>query len=613
MPTYTPVNKTYSIWNKDPVNSVDINNFTFVDNANVAHNITYSADWSAGAGAEWSPGVPFTGNQTLISKTKTYVSHVGNIYVATSSTNYFKGQTPFTRAYTTSTGDKLQVASTTTPVPITVGMAVTGGGFSGQTVTAFSATVGWMVLSAVGPGTLPAVGTSLTFTDPYPPTLKLVSTATLYTGMTINGNGFTTGQTIVSIGTDTTIVASANPDTGVYANAIVEFNPPQYVLQVNNITGLDTGWYVDTDGSGVYTAARTVVSTSGTQYLIMSGDVGYVSPSGSVKFISNVNKMITLAPNTSATWVLYYEANNATVSNNLASITISATQQGNVVQKEIVNLVSINQAPSTSNIQPPVDPTGGGGGGGAGYTVTSETVTFSSDLDAGYDIASTMTTTTVTDNNGNVVSVTVSSTDAVSFSGNAATDGVAQAAAAIGTNAATASSVAAAIADAQAAVDAAQADADAAQADADAADVGNVDGTADTGVVGESTTSDTGGEGPSPSSNGGGCCFIMLEARYGDGTMDLVVRRYRDENMTDRNRRGYYKVAEVFVPLMRDSRVFKYLITKTFADPLVCYGKYHYGENRWGWVFKPVERFWMRVFNLVGNDTKFIRENGEVV
>jgi len=112
---------------------------------------------------------------------------------------------------------------------------------------------------------------------------------------------------------------------------------------------------------------------------------------------------------------------------------------------------------------------------------------------------------------------------------------------------------------------------------------------------------------------GGGCCFIMLEARYGNGTMDSVVRRYRDEKMTDRNRRGYYKLAEVFVPLMRESRVFKFLVTKTFADPLVCYGKYYYGENRWGWIFKPVERFWMRVFDVVGGDTEFVRENGETV
>lgn len=109
------------------------------------------------------------------------------------------------------------------------------------------------------------------------------------------------------------------------------------------------------------------------------------------------------------------------------------------------------------------------------------------------------------------------------------------------------------------------------------------------------------------------CCFIMLEARYGDGTMDDVVRRYRDEKMTDRNRRGYYKVAEVFVPLMRKSDTFKWIITKTFADPLVSYGKYYYGQNKHGWIFKPVEKFWMSVFNTVGGETQFIRENGEVV
>lgn len=116
----------------------------------------------------------------------------------------------------------------------------------------------------------------------------------------------------------------------------------------------------------------------------------------------------------------------------------------------------------------------------------------------------------------------------------------------------------------------------------------------------------------SPSS-GGGCCFIMLEARYGDGTMDEVVRRYRDEYMTDRNRRGYYRTAEVLVPLMRKSKVFKWVITKTFADPLVSYGKYYYGQNKHGVIYSPVKNFWMKVFDVVGGDTKFIRENGEVV
>jgi len=116
----------------------------------------------------------------------------------------------------------------------------------------------------------------------------------------------------------------------------------------------------------------------------------------------------------------------------------------------------------------------------------------------------------------------------------------------------------------------------------------------------------------SPSS-GGGCCFIMLEARYGNGTMDEVVRRYRDEYMTDRNRRGYYRTAEVLVPLMRKSKVFKWVVTKTFADPLVSYGKYYYGQNKHGVIYSPVKNFWMKVFDVVGGDTKFIRENGEVV
>lgn len=111
----------------------------------------------------------------------------------------------------------------------------------------------------------------------------------------------------------------------------------------------------------------------------------------------------------------------------------------------------------------------------------------------------------------------------------------------------------------------------------------------------------------------GDCCFIMLEARYGDGTMDAVVRRYRDEAMTVRNKRGYYKLAQVLVPLMRKSKLIKFIVAKTFADPLVCYGKWYYGENKYGWIFKPLHNMWMNVFDLLGTDTEFIRENGEVV
>jgi len=112
---------------------------------------------------------------------------------------------------------------------------------------------------------------------------------------------------------------------------------------------------------------------------------------------------------------------------------------------------------------------------------------------------------------------------------------------------------------------------------------------------------------------GGGCCFILLEARYGDGTMDEVVRKYRDEHMTEENRRGYYKMAEVVVPMMRKSKLFKWIVSRTMADPLVAYGKYYYGKNKWGWLMKPVADFWLKTFEYLGGEHEFIRENGEVV
>jgi hypothetical protein len=111
----------------------------------------------------------------------------------------------------------------------------------------------------------------------------------------------------------------------------------------------------------------------------------------------------------------------------------------------------------------------------------------------------------------------------------------------------------------------------------------------------------------------GGCCFIMLEARYGTGVLDAVVRRYRDEHITEQNKRGYYKLAEVVVPLMREYKLIKFLVIATFASPAVCYAKWYYGYNRWGWIFTPLKKFWMKVFNTLGGNTEFIRENGEVV
>lgn len=107
------------------------------------------------------------------------------------------------------------------------------------------------------------------------------------------------------------------------------------------------------------------------------------------------------------------------------------------------------------------------------------------------------------------------------------------------------------------------------------------------------------------------CCFIFLEV--GDGELDRIARRARAELMTDRNRRGYYKLSEVLVPLMRKSVMFKALIKWTMVKPMIAWGKWYYGESKLNRIFEPVAMFWFRMFDYLGQNHPFKRENGEVV
>ncbi len=106
------------------------------------------------------------------------------------------------------------------------------------------------------------------------------------------------------------------------------------------------------------------------------------------------------------------------------------------------------------------------------------------------------------------------------------------------------------------------------------------------------------------------CCFIFIEAQNG---LHPVVRRYRDEHMTDRNRRGYYRLSDWLVPRMRKCRIMKRAVQLTMTTPLIEHGKWFYGYNRFGVIFKPVYLLWMAVFNLLGLSKPYVRKNGEQV
>ena len=120
-------------------------------------------------------------------------------------------------------------------------------------------------------------------------------------------------------------------------------------------------------------------------------------------------------------------------------------------------------------------------------------------------------------------------------------------------------------------------------------------------------------------------CAIFLEGRHGDGTMDWVVRKYRDEVMSVKNARGYYKMAEVLVPFMRRSKLFKLIVMLLLIEPLFSYGRWYYRKEirsrnekvgirgRLGWIFAPVKTAWLKAWEFLGGDHPFIRWNGETI
>lgn len=100
------------------------------------------------------------------------------------------------------------------------------------------------------------------------------------------------------------------------------------------------------------------------------------------------------------------------------------------------------------------------------------------------------------------------------------------------------------------------------------------------------------------------CCFIFLEAE--GYPLHPIVRRYRDEFITPKLRRGYCILSDKFVPKMQKSKWFKGLIRLTMTQPLTMYGKYHYGLNRYGFIFKPIKSFWFSMFNIYGNSLPYV-------
>lgn len=106
------------------------------------------------------------------------------------------------------------------------------------------------------------------------------------------------------------------------------------------------------------------------------------------------------------------------------------------------------------------------------------------------------------------------------------------------------------------------------------------------------------------------CCFIFLAA---EGGLHPVVRLYRDTHANSRSIRGYCRLADILVPLMSKLPPVKFLTRWLMTVPLTTYGKYYYGFNRTGWIFKPFESFWLRFFSRLGDHPPYTRRGTKEV
>lgn len=95
------------------------------------------------------------------------------------------------------------------------------------------------------------------------------------------------------------------------------------------------------------------------------------------------------------------------------------------------------------------------------------------------------------------------------------------------------------------------------------------------------------------------CCWIFLAAHGGE--LPWYVRHCRNVLGTSETRRGYTRMSRWLVPILKRSRVARWIVRLVMTEPITMYGGYLCGVNHDGWVFRLVKRFWFGVWNKLGS------------
>lgn len=190
--------------------------------------------------------------------------------------------------------------------------------------------------------------------------LRLNNVTNIQSGWTITGDAFTEGQTVVAT-SGSFWVSISDPADGILAPGdAITFSPDDYVLIVNDRTGIGIGWVA----TGVGYNGQTVEGFDPPNGLIMSAPPT-TQPSGNITFTSNLDEMLQIQPSTSATFTMNYDRVTGVLGTYTSTVKIYATQGANII-KQVDNFMLISAVPVSDPVSPYYVPSYGDGGSDGG-------------------------------------------------------------------------------------------------------------------------------------------------------------------------------------------------------------------------------------------------------
>lgn len=163
--------------------------------------------------------------------------------------------------------------------------------------------------------------------------------------------GYTAGQTVVSTSGTNWVITSAAPNGVPIPGSNIKFIPPDYRIRVNNTIGISPG---DTISGNGFDDDQTVVSIVDPDWLIISEQSpGISTPGLSIIFTQATTPMTTIGPGATQQFQLDYTRSTSVLGTYTSTVSISGVVENAPFLKLVKNFAVLSPAPI---VVPPESP-----------------------------------------------------------------------------------------------------------------------------------------------------------------------------------------------------------------------------------------------------------------